>query len=318
MSRNFEMLRAEGNETLFLSAAQLHPSLAAEPIAEVPVLNKPGAASRGAEEPGKKDRANEPPPRNGYPATAAPARSSASTKWFASLRARSKSVGRSLNGAQRNGSGSLDLKAMTRQEEIKLVQRVFFPKDAGSNRAVVFAGIENVEASARICARAAETLAAQVQSSVCVVDSNLLLPSLHQYFGTTSSPGLANAVLQTGPIREFARQLFPSNLWFIPCGDTKENSWTLLNPNGLRARLAELRTQFGHVLINAPPMSVFSDSALIGQTSDGVVLVVEAHSTRREVTQRVIENLETAKVQICGAVLNNRTFPIPESVYRKL
>jgi Mrp family chromosome partitioning ATPase len=47
-------------------------------------------------------------------------------------------------------------------------------------------------------------------------------------------------------------------------------------------------------------------------------LVIEANSTRRETTRKAKESLEAANVRLLGAVLNKRTFPIPEVFYRKL
>jgi Mrp family chromosome partitioning ATPase len=48
------------------------------------------------------------------------------------------------------------------------------------------------------------------------------------------------------------------------------------------------------------------------------VLIVEANRTRRETVRRLKEQLEAAQVRILGAVLDQRTFPIPEKLYRKL
>ena len=320
MSRNFELLRqVDRNKALFQTATALPPLPAAGPVKEKQALEKPAPEERHAEERVERPRVVEPPAGNGHRTPIAiPPRSIAPSQWLASLRAGTKRLGRNSNGHRSNGHVPLDLKAMALQEEIKLVQRVFFATDVGANRAIVFSGVENGEGSARICARAGETLATQVQSSVCVVDANLHSPWLHQYFGTPNILGLSEAVLQNGPIRNFAQQLAKSNLWLIPCGAAGANSLALLNPNGVRARFEELRTQFEYVLINAPPMNVFADSALLGQFSDGVILVVEANSTRRETAQRLKENLEAANVQVLGVVLNNRRFPIPESVYRKL
>jgi len=47
-------------------------------------------------------------------------------------------------------------------------------------------------------------------------------------------------------------------------------------------------------------------------------LVVEANLTRREVARKAKESLESANVRLLGAVLNNRTFPIPETIYRNI
>jgi protein-tyrosine kinase len=52
--------------------------------------------------------------------------------------------------------------------------------------------------------------------------------------------------------------------------------------------------------------------------ADGVILVVEANSTRREMARTAKETFDDANVKLLGAILNNRTFPIPEALYRKL
>jgi Mrp family chromosome partitioning ATPase len=48
------------------------------------------------------------------------------------------------------------------------------------------------------------------------------------------------------------------------------------------------------------------------------VLVLEANNTRREAAMRVTEQLNMAQIKVLGAVLNKRTFPIPEPLYRRL
>jgi len=57
---------------------------------------------------------------------------------------------------------------------------------------------------------------------------------------------------------------------------------------------------------------------VLGQLADGAVLVLEANATRREVTLKVAADLRAAHIKILGAVLNKRTFAIPEALYRRL
>ena len=47
-------------------------------------------------------------------------------------------------------------------------------------------------------------------------------------------------------------------------------------------------------------------------------MVLEANSTRREAALRVAEGLRAKQVRVLGAVLNKRTFPIPDSLYHRL
>jgi len=210
------------------------------------------------------------------------------------------------------------IEALIREEELKLVQRLFLSSNSNAARAVLFSGLGPTHGCGWVCARSGETLAAQVDGAVCLVDANLRAPYLHHYFGTSPGYGFAEALLESDPIHKFATQLSVSNLWLIPCGSAVADSPGLLKLERLQSRMAELRTEFDYILVTAPPLNLYAEATAIGQLTDGVVMVVEAHSTRRDVAQQAKSTLEAAHVKLLGAVLNNRTFPIPEALYRKL
>jgi Mrp family chromosome partitioning ATPase len=216
-----------------------------------------------------------------------------------------------------NGAG-LNLDRLAREECLRLVQRIFLQQAAECPRAVVFAGVDHGNGCSRACASMAEMLAANTHGSVCVVDANLRSPSLPRFFGVTNHRGLTDVMFQGGPVRNFARQLRPENLWLLSCGAPLGDSRGLFHSDRLKALLAELRKEFDHVLIDAPPLSQYADAVTLGQLTDGVVLVVEANSTRRGAALNATQNLRAAQIQVLGAILNKRTYPIPESLYQKL
>jgi len=212
----------------------------------------------------------------------------------------------------------LDLQALTREEVVKLVQNLFLLPGLDRPRAVVFSGFEHGNGCSWICAHACESLATQGTESVCLVDANFRSPSQHQYFGVDNIVGLAEAVLQNGAVRNFTQRLSGSNLWLLTSGFHTLDPHSLLSSDRLRSRIMELRSEFEHVLIDAPPINHYTDATLLGQLADGIVLVVEANSTRRETARKAKETLQAANVRVFGAVLNKRTFPVPEFLYHKL
>jgi Mrp family chromosome partitioning ATPase len=204
------------------------------------------------------------------------------------------------------------------QEEIELVRNLFLLHGAGSPRVVVFAGVASNDGCPHVCGRASQTLAGVVSGSVCIVDGNFRAPSLDQYFGVPNLKGLTESTHESGPIRQFAQQLSGSNLWLLPSGFHQVDPEPFLSSQSFFSRVAEMRDEFDHVLVVAPPVNLYSDASLLGRLSDGFVLVVEANSTRREQALKARETLEAANVNVLGAVLNNRTFPIPEVIYNRL
>ena len=212
----------------------------------------------------------------------------------------------------------LDIEQFAREESLRLVQRIFLLQTQAPPRAVVFAGIDHGNGCSEICASVAQTLASNVRGSICLLEANLRSPALPGLFGTTNHYGLTDALLQEGPIRSFAKPLRGDNLWLLSSGSLAPDSAKLLNSDRLKARFAELRKEFDFVLIDAPPLTRYADAVAFGQMTDGFVLILEANVTRREAALKVSENLRASGIQVLGAVLNKRTFPIPESLYHKL
>lgn len=206
---------------------------------------------------------------------------------------------------------------LSREELTKLVQRIFL-LDHNGRRTVVFTAVENGTGCTSVCAGAAEALAAQVDAPVCVVDANLRNPALHHCFGTENLRGLTDAIFKRGPIRDFAQKLPASNLWLLPCGSMASQLSAVMKAEHLQERIRELRKEFTYVLIDSPAVSEYTDAILMGRLTDGAVLVLESNTTRRQVARIAKEDLEAADVRVLGAVLNKRTFPIPQFIYDRV
>jgi len=196
-----------------------------------------------------------------------------------------------------------DPEDFARQQIRGLVRRVFFAGGERSVKQVVFSAIEAHIDVASICQQAAQALALETHSQVALVDRKPGMSHLH-------SRG-------TAAIKSWSTQM-TLNLWRVPergfceCG---EESGTGLH---WLSCLAELRNEFEYVVVPGPAAGISSEAALLGQLTDGIILVLGAHSTRRATALRIKEMLEGAQSRILGTVLSERTFPIPERIYRRL
>jgi receptor protein-tyrosine kinase len=204
------------------------------------------------------------------------------------------------------------------EETSNLIQQVFVTQKQDAPRMIVFAGVGHRSGCSGIAASVANSLAQTWHRPVCLVEANFRTPALPKFFGTTNHFGFTNALQAEGPIRSYAKPIGAGSLWLLSSGALANNSANLLTSDRIKARMAELREEFEFVIIDAPPLGQYGDAIAIGKLTDGIVVVLEAGTTRREAAQAVTANLRSANVPILGAVLNKRTYPIPESIYKRL
>jgi Mrp family chromosome partitioning ATPase len=60
------------------------------------------------------------------------------------------------------------------------------------------------------------------------------------------------------------------------------------------------------VVIEAPPLGISVDAAMVARACDGLVLVVEAHTTPRDALRDAIERADTVGCQVLGIVMEGR------------
>jgi len=203
------------------------------------------------------------------------------------------------------------------EEQIRrLVWQVFIPGWPKPARHVVFCAVDPGVYVAEICMDVARELSTQVAGSVCVIEANPQNPALEEIFGRKEKEKRYDDEKDEFNLVRSLCQHVSGNLWLAPR--------RVLNGEGARApawlerRTTDLRLEFDYTLYHAPPAGLSGEAALLGNMSDGVVLVIEANSTRRISAQRAKEMLYSANARVLGAVLSERTFPLPESIYRRL
>ena len=200
-----------------------------------------------------------------------------------------------------------------------LVQRLFvIPGPHTAPRSVLFCSVGEVCLCASLALQLAEALVASANSSVCLVDANFQSPSLHRLIGPLSRRSLAEALRSPSDVHSFVQQLSPSGVSFLTAGSVVPFPDTPLSEERLRPCLTELRSHFDRILMLAPPFGPHEDALWLGRLADGVVLVLEAGTTRRDLALRAKASFDAVGVKVLGAVLTEHKIPIPKTLDRFL
>jgi hypothetical protein len=202
-----------------------------------------------------------------------------------------------------------DPEAFAREQIWGLVRQVFFASLASPVRQIVLAAIEPTDV-ASICRRIGEALALETSSGVAVVSRG---PDKYQD-DIRKDPEMTRPGSEATSLLEFATQV-RSNLWLLPQGKILTGR---VDPPNLHGRLSRLRREFEYSIVEAPPAGESSEAAVLGRSADGIILVLEAHRTRRAAAHKIKRTVEAAGSRVLGLVLTGRRFPIPDGIYRRL
>ena len=147
-----------------------------------------------------------------------------------------------------------------------------------------------------------------------IIDSDLRRPCATDYLGLEPRPGLSEVLggelrLEDGIIR-----LEPSGLHLLPGGRPRDDVAELLSGPSYSRLLSEVRRMFDYIIIDAPPLGIFTDANVLMSRADGGLLVVRAGKTRFSTVDKLLEQMP--KDRLLGIVLNRtEEQPDPTSYY---
>jgi capsular exopolysaccharide synthesis family protein len=158
---------------------------------------------------------------------------------------------------------------------------------------------------------------AQQGAKVLLVDADLRQPSIHAAFKVGREPGLSSILTANSAAKQV---ITPSkvfaNLSILPAGPACAYPAEMLASSGMLEQLARWRTQYDHIVLDTPPVCMFTDAVVLGSRADAVVLVVRAGVTTGYAVRHTRDLLQRANVDIAGLVLNGADARYERSYYR--
>ena len=149
-------------------------------------------------------------------------------------------------------------------------------------------------------------------SRTVLVDADLRRPQLHRLFDLPNDFGLTTLVSEMARAAEGDESVrLPLQTTSIPdlmvltSGPVPPNPAEILSSQRMAELLARLRGSADYVLIDTPPIIAVTDAAVLASRVDGVLLVVNAGKTRRDLAIKARDMLKQVNANLLGVVLNN-------------
>jgi protein-tyrosine kinase len=184
--------------------------------------------------------------------------------------------------------------------------------------AVLVASAVHGEGASTVAREVASILCRNGSAQAVLVDANLRTPSQHLAFRLERTNGLSELATRGLAAEAGVRQGPGTSLPVVTAGRPAGSPTEVLGLPALKAAIEQLRARFDWVILDGPPITIYSDAAILAPMVDGVVLVVEAERTRWEVVSQAKRTIEESGGRVLGAVLNRQHYHIPPALYGRL
>jgi capsular exopolysaccharide synthesis family protein len=135
-----------------------------------------------------------------------------------------------------------------------------------------------------------------------VIDSDLRQPCATDYLAIDAPRGLSEILGGELSLRQAIVRLDPAGLYLLPGGAARDDVAEMLSGPTYARVLAEARRMFNFIIIDAPPLGIFTDANVLINRADSAIMVVRAGKTRYAMVDKLLEDLPREKM--LGVVLN--------------
>ncbi len=148
---------------------------------------------------------------------------------------------------------------------------------------------------------------AQRGNSVVMVDADLrasFLMSKLKFEQDTAVQGLVHYLAGYCELNQAIYQTNVEGAYIIPIGDTVANPLPLLDSPDFGQMMTELSKNFDYVLVDAPPVGVVIDAAVVAKNCDGTVFVIEYGKRGKREVIDAVQQIEQSGCPVLGCVIN--------------
>ena len=151
---------------------------------------------------------------------------------------------------------------------------------------------------------------------VLLIDADFRAPAVAAGLGLNpSAPGLVDLVTGSATFKECLQRVPGSALYVMTAGSPVADPLDLILSARFKQVIEALAQAADVVIIDSPPMHPVSDAAALSRLASGVVFVVKADSTPKQLARRSIQALGSIDARLLGVVLNQLDFTRVQPYY---
>jgi len=208
----------------------------------------------------------------------------------------------------------LDKSEAVAAEQLKLLSsKLELANRKTGQKVIAFTSALKGEGKSVISLNTAFILATAFGKNVVFVECDLRKPSSLQEYISADGPGLSEVLKGEAKLDETICSLEDTGLHIIKAGAYNENSADLIGTAGTFEVIRGLKQNFDFVLLDCPPVIPLADMSIIEKLVDGIVFIVRAGETAKELVKNSVESLE--KKKFIGAVLNGAETKLDKYYY---
>ncbi|MBD0270131.1 MAG: polysaccharide biosynthesis tyrosine autokinase, partial [Cyanobacteria bacterium Co-bin8] len=180
-------------------------------------------------------------------------------------------------------------------------------------RSMVISSAEPQEGKSTVAAYLAQAAAAMGER-VLLIDADLRLPYLHEFFGLTNTVGLVNLLTEEFDTKNVIhRSKTEPNLFVLTTGTALADPVRLLSARAINHLMNKIRKNYDLIIFDAPSVHEYADAALIGAETDGMVLVSNLGKLKSTQLEQALEKLWISKISVLGIVAREAS---PEAIFQ--
>ena len=204
-----------------------------------------------------------------------------------------------------------DIEAPYVTEFRRLIHRLLNDTKQPQIKSIMLTSAMISEGKSTVCSFMGITAALKKGLKTLIIDTDLRRPTIDKVFKINAKAGLHEILVDGYNPKEAIIKTSIDKLDILTVGSYCPNPSQVFDAEAIGAFVEEMKFYYDLILIDSAPLLPVSDPMLLASKVDGVLLVVKAGATQKDVVRRAVEILNPSQNNILGVAFNNMNHSLP-------